>query len=400
MKLQSLTRRKRLILAFTVLLIGLVIGAGLAIFYTTTHQEPVIESIKRTPEKATETPVPAKSALRFAMMGDMLAHDSVVNQVRTADSYDFSEYFSEIKPLYNGSDVVFCNSETPMAGEKFGISGYPVFNAPTELVRDLSKAGCNVINLANNHIADKGQPAIDATIEQWEAQKPLAFAGANRSADEQDKVRYFEKNGLKVAFLAFADFSNSTPPYSYSVNIYHDTELVKRLVDEARSEADVVLVSVHWGTEYSNHTNADQRKFAQTLTDLGVDVIVGTGPHVLQPVEWLSRADGGKTLVWYSIGNMLSSQLEADQLTGGVAMFQAAKEGDKIVISGVEFKPTLMSYQWSAADRAASRLSSRTDLKLQPLNQAQVGAERLGVTVDERLEKITQRLGLEVKIVN
>ena len=334
----------------------------------------------------------------MSAMGDMLAHDSVVNQARTADGYDFTPYFMSITPLLKDSDVVFCNPETPSAGAAYGISGYPTFNAPTEFARDLRIVGCNVINLASNHIVDKGQGAIDATIAAWEAQAPLAITGANRSMEEQHTVQYFDKNGITTAFLAFADFSNGPVPHSYSLNSYHNEALVRQLVTEARKQADVVIVSMHWGTEDAHQVNADQRAAATLLADLGVDVIIGTGPHVLQPVERVEGANGHKTLVWYSIGNMLSSQLQLDELTGGVASFRLTKKDDGVVVSDISFTGTFMSYEWSAADRAAENLLARRNLKLQPLVGAEAETHAFGVSVTERMARIRAWLGDSVQL--
>lgn len=354
------------------------------------------------PKINTHSPVSGEDdelpSLRFAAMGDMLAHDSVVSQARTTSGYDFSGYFAEIRTLYQGSDVVFCNAESPAAGHEYGISGYPTFNAPTEFVRDLSGAGCNMINLANNHMVDKGQAAVNATLDEWDKYEMLAVAGANRSADEQNAVRYFEKNDIVVAFLAFADFSNAALPHSFSVNLYHDTALVETLMKEARQRADAVIVSMHWGTEDSHEVNSDQRQSAQMLADLGADVIIGTGPHVLQPVEWLTRTDGAQTLTWYSIGNMLSSQLQVDELTGGVAGFTVTNSGKGIAITDISFTGTFMSYEWSEADAKASRLEARRNLKLQPLDNAQAEARLFGTTVEERSLKLREWLGSEADI--
>ena len=346
-----------------------------------------------TSQKQTHSPVVTLSA-----MGDFLAHDSVVQQAKTREGYDFSPYFSTITSLYDAKGVVFCNPETPAAGEAYGISGYPAFNAPIELARDMNKAGCNLINLATNHLADKGQAAINATRETWEKLPILAVHGANRSMDEQQKVAYFEKDGIKMAFVAFADFSNSPLPHSYSVTSYRDEALVRRLLKEARNQADVVIVSAHWGTEGSHEVNPDQRSAARLFSELGADVVIGTGPHVLQEVDMLSRADGNKTLVWYSIGNLLSSQLNPDELTGGVAQCKLTKTAKGIVISDVTFRPTFMSYEWSAADRQAQNLLARRNLKLQPLKKAEDETKLHGVSVAERLTKVRQWLGTNIPV--
>lgn len=328
-------------------------------------------------------------------MGDMLAHDSVTNQAKTTDGYDFSPYFRSITPLLAGSDIIFCNAEIPVAGPRYGISGYPAFNAPTEFARDLKGAGCNTVNLATNHLADKGQGALNASIDQWQSLGVTA-TGANKSAAQQREVPVIEKQGLKIAFVAFADFSNAPLPAPYSINLYHDKQLVKALLTEARQKADIVMVSAHWGVEDSHTVSAAQRAMAQEFADLGADVIIGTGPHVIQPVTFLERAQGGRTLVWYSIGNMLSSQLHPDQLTGGVARMTLTKQNGQLIFSNVQFTGTFMSYEWSVADRAAHRLLARRQLRLQPLKDAVAETALFGVSVEERRQKLRQWLGADI----
>lgn len=387
-------RSVRRTVALVVGAIILVLAVGAAVVFGLSKMngktEPPVAKTEQPTIKDVEEPL--KSELTFAAMGDMLAHDTIVANAKTAGGYDFKQYFASIKPLYDGSDVVFCNPETPSAGAAFGISGYPAFNAPTEFARDLSVSGCNLINLATNHMADKGQAALTATLDEWEKLSPLAIAGANRSLEEQQKVRYFEKNGIKVAFVAFADFSNARLPAPYSVNLYHDKDLVTRLLGEARQNADVVVVSAHWGTEDSHVVNGAQAATAQSFADLGADVIIGTGPHVIQKVDWLDRADGGRTLVWYSIGNMLSSQLGADQLTGGVAKFKIVKTEGGIDISDLSFASTFMSYEWSASEKAAMNLAARRNVKLQPLAEAGAETEQFRVSVEERKAKVREWL--------
>lgn len=370
--------------------------------------------LKPAPVQAPSTAPPKSTAkqdskaqqnqLRFAAMGDMLAHDTVNQQAKRGDSYDYKPYYTHIKPVYEDADVVFCNPETLAAGQPFGISGYPAFNAPTEFARDLADkdgAGCNLINLATNHIGDKSQAAINATLDVWNSFEPLAVAGANHSPEEQNAVRYFTKNGIKVAFLAFADYSNNKAVSSYGLNVYHDDALLSRLVTEARTKADAVVVSMHWGTEDSTVVNTDQQTAAQRVADLGADVIIGTGPHVLQKTTWLTGQNGRKTLVWYSIGNMLSSQLKINELTGGVAGFTIVKKSSGIVVENPTFKSTFMSYEWSAADKAADNLLARHNLLLQPLADATGLPEAMfgsQYSVTERTEYVHQTLTDETKL--
>ena len=351
-------------------------------------------------QSSARTTLPKTEKIHLVAMGDMLAHDSVVAQAKQGESYNFTPYFSQVRSLYNQSnDVVFCNPETLATGPKYPISGYPAFNAPLEFIQALRSPtnglGCNVINLATNHINDKGQDQLAATVANWETLKPLAFSGANRSINEQNKVAYFTKNDVKFAFIAFADYSNNPELSSFGLNNYHDTALVTHLVQQARTTSDIVIVSMHWGTENTIQPNPDQVAASQLLASLGTDIVIGTGPHVLQPVVQLPRSDGGQTIVWYSIGNFLSSQLEANQLTGGIAAMDITKEGKKVSLRNLQFFPTFMSYQWPEADKKSDNLLARHSLQLQPLAKAGQPIESMfpGLSVAERKQFVQQTLG-------
>lgn len=352
--------------------IALVVGAGGVYALIGRDASSTAPPAAQTKSEDVPDTVTKDGVVRFAAMGDMLAHDSIVSQARSSAGYDFAAYFAQVRPLYKDADVVFCNPETLIAGEEYGITGYPSFNAPKEFARDLvSGAGCGVINLATNHINDKGQAALSATLDTWDTQAILAKNGANRSAEEQMKVSYFTKNGVKFAFLGFADYSNNSSLTAYGLNSYHNTSLVTSLLDEARRNADAVIVSAHWGTEDSTQVNADQAAAAQLFADHGADVVIGTGPHVLQKATYLAGAEGRNTLVWYSIGNMLSSQLKIDELTGVIAGFTITKEAaGRVKVSTPTAQITYMSYDWAAADKAADRLEARSNLQLRPLSTA------------------------------
>jgi poly-gamma-glutamate synthesis protein (capsule biosynthesis protein) len=386
------------IIIATVAIIVVAIGA----FYVV-KQKSSDNDNKDTVSSNTTNPEPDDVAkeivIKIAMMGDMLAHDSVNAQAKTTDGYDYKPYFTAIKSLYTGSDIVFCNPETSVAGDAYGVTGYPAFNAPSAFARDLvDGAGCNVVSLASNHQNDKGQAGINQSLAVWKQQTLLAYNGMNSSADDQNKVAYFTVRGVKVAFVAFADFSNTKLSNSYGVNIYHDTALVQRLMSDARANADVVLVSAHWGTEDSSVVNADQRKTAQLLADSGATMVIGTGPHVTQPVVWLKSSDGRDVPVWYSIGNMLNSQLGIDGLTSGVAKGEIHITDGKATVKKLAFAPTFMSYEWSAADNAANRLlaplgsagaeirsmfgSSRSAAERRTYLETALDAAKAGVTVE------------------
>ena len=340
--------------------------------------------------------------INLAAMGDMLAHDTIISNSKNGDGYDFAKYFKNIRSSYSDADLIFCNQEGLSAGESFGISGYPSFNAPTKFSADLqSGAGCNLINLANNHMGDKGTAAINATIDNWTGLKPLAVAGANKSAADQEKISYATVNGIKISFLSFADFNNNKSTPAYAINLYHDESLVRRLVTEARTNSDLVIVSMHWGVEDSNYVSDDQLSAADLLNDLGVDIVVGTGPHVLQMMQTVAReSDNFKTYVWYSLGNMLSSQLQTKELIGGIAKMKIEKVDNQIVISNPTFTPTYMHYEWTAIESANGDLAARKNAMIYLLKDATdpLSKSQLNTTVNNQWQYVVDNIGTEVVV--
>lgn len=401
------SKRKQRILVGVIILIVLLASGAAAIYIKeygltkgATQPAPLA-----TQTKPAVTQPPMDPKIHVVAMGDMLAHDTIVANAKTSTGYDFSQYFTDIRLAYKNADLVFCNQEGLSAGEAFGISGYPSFNAPAQFSADLqSGAGCNVINLANNHMGDKGVGATNATIDNWATLKPLAISGANKSsADQNNDVSYATVKGIKLGFISFADFNNNKATPAYSVNIYHNQDLLKSLVAEARSKADFVMVSMHWGTEDSAVVNTDQQAQVNLLASLGVDVIIGTGPHVLQKVDTVARPDGGKMVVWYSIGNMLSSQLNIPELFSGIAGFDVIKTADKKVsIENLSFIPTYMHYEWTVTQEANNDLLARKNVHIYLLKDATMPLAKslLKTTVATQQQYIANTLGSEVTIQN
>ncbi len=400
--------RKRKHLYLIALLVLIVITSGVGAWYYINNYQNKSKVIVSQPGKANTDTTAVKEApksdpvIHVAAMGDMLAHDTIIANAKTSDSYDFTKYFKNIKSAYKDADVVFCNQEGLSAGDQYGISGYPSFNAPTKFSADLQTgAGCNVINLANNHMGDKGVNATNTTIDNWAALKPLAVSGANKSGADQEKVSFADVNGIKIGFVSFADFNNNKSTPDYSINIYHDDALLRRLITQARAGADVVIVSMHWGVEDSSMVSTDQINMANELSSLGVDVVIGTGPHVLQKVQTITRNDGGKTIVWYSLGNMLSSQLNIPELIGGIATLDITKSTDnKITITNLAFTPTYMHYEWTTTQAANNDLLARKNAMIYLLNAAAEPLSRslFNTTVGEQKQYVVDVLGSEVTV--
>lgn len=398
-------RRTRILLVSAVAALLIAGGAwGAFALFGGAEPEPTVATPAPTPE-ATPDPTPEPETpdpIHVIAMGDMLPHDSVNENARTEDGWDYTQFFDGISSELEAADVTFCNQEVPSAGEEFGVSGYPTFNAPTEFARDLREGvGCDLVNLATNHTADKGAAGVAATRDAWDKLDPAVVAGASRSAEEQRSVPVFEADGVRIALVAFAEYSNA-PIDGVSLTTMSDEKLVTELMEQAREDADIVIVSAHWGTEDSHEVNDQQRAFAQRVAELGADVVLGTGPHVLQPATWLEREDGERTLVWYSIGNMLSTQLALDQRTGVIAGFDLVREepDGPVTVENPTATLTYMHYDWTAAEEAAGTLSARHSLSITPLADSQKLFERtrFDVSAADQLRASADILGPDVTV--
>jgi poly-gamma-glutamate synthesis protein (capsule biosynthesis protein) len=222
--------------------------------------------------------------------------------------------------------------------------------------------------------------------------------GANRSAEEQAKIRYFKKDGVSFAILSYTTYSNSRPTTTYGINMY-DKATADKQIAEAKKNADIVIVSMRWGTEYSPGVNAQQDAIAQELSNAGADVVLGHGSHFLEPVKKLKGANGNDTLVWYSLGNFLNAQIETESLIGGFAIMDIDVATKKV--SEPKFMPTYMHYEWSAADKAANNLLTRKNFQMYPLDQAAdpMSKSQINTTVEAQTDRVNKLLNTYTPVV-
>lgn len=357
---------------------------------------------------ATPTATPEPVTVSVSALGDILPHDSVTADALQPDgSYDYGQFFDAARPIWAGSDLVYCNQEAPSAGVELGLSYYPAFNAPVEFAEGIADAGCNTIGLGNNHTFDQGQEGIDRTRAVWDELDPLLIHGAFRSEEEQVEVPTAEvpvgdERALTVAFLNFIDLSN-TPTNDYAVTWLTDP-LVETQLAEAEQTADATIVAVHWGDEYSPTVNPRQREQAQRLVDLGADVILGTHPHVLQEAEWIERDDGTRAFVYYSLGNSVTTQMAIPRVVSAVAQFELVGEpGGEVEVVDPAAVPIYMHFDLTPTQFINGDWINRRNLQLYPLVDAAEAISRSAwrgeLTVDSGLQLVTDALGPDVRIV-
>lgn len=379
---------------FIISLILVLLLAGSAAAYWFILKPKPAPVTTQTEEKV--EPKTLSGNFRVLATGDIITHDSVnINAKKSDGTYDFAPMLSEIKPILSKADTRICHNSVPAGGSAHGITGYPDFNAPSELIAGLGNSGCNVLSLASDHIGDKGQAGIDATIAAIESQKSIVLtSGANRTAEEKAKERYFNVGDGQVKFAYFSYTTRQSKPSAtpHGVNIY-DKAVAAADIKKVRATADFVLVSMCWGKEDSGDIQPEQDTIAQELADAGADVVFGHCTHVTQPVKHLKSADGKRnTIVYYSLGNTLNSQLPIETLIGGIAVVDIDLATKKITSTG--YLPTYMHYEWTAAQKSARDINARKNLKLLPLDkaEAQLAASQNGTTLADQTARITEIL--------
>jgi len=385
---------------FLALLLTMIFGGGAYKLLKPHSQKPFVVASDNTKNNTDPVTNSKSDSIRIIATGDFIPHDSINQEAKKSNGgYDYSRMMSNMAPIFAKADVRFCNQATPVGGAQYGISGYPIFNAPFEFTRDMAGLGCNLINIGTNHSNDKGQSVIDAQRGEWDKQPNiLAVAGANRNTAEQQKINYFTVKGVKFSFLSYVTYSNTKNMTSYGVNMFNQITAKSQLA-EARKNSDIILVSMRWGTEYSSGINAEQASDSQFLADNGADIILGHGPHSLEPVKKLTGQNGRSTYVWYSLGNFLNAQLEVESLFSGLAVIDIGTSTKQI--SSVSFLPIYMHYEWSASEAAAQTLLARRNHNLYLLentNDALLVSQQLKTTVAEQKARITKLLNQYIQL--
>ncbi|MGI6329486.1 MAG: CapA family protein [Bacilli bacterium] len=282
-----------------------------------------------------ENPIEESNQLSLVMVGDALIHGSLYKEAkRINDQYDFAYIFEHFKDYFHQYDLAFYNQESIIGGKELGFSAYPRFNTPKEFADLMVEMGFNLVSLANNHSFDKGEKGLLNSNKYWKDQ-PVLAAGTYSSVEERGMPRVKMMNNISYSLLSYTVPTNglSAPKgKEYLVNVFN-YDLVAKDIEKVRDKVDLLIVSMHWGVEYVNYPNLEQKKIAEFLASKGVDIVIGHHPHVLQPIEII---DG--TLIFYSLGNFVSAQNTNDRLTGMIASLNIKKENNRLNFSDLEVR--------------------------------------------------------------
>lgn len=288
----------------------------------------------------------------ICMVGDVLMHTPVSESgVYEDGSIDYSHLFYNTKDIISKSDLAIVNQEVILGGEELGITGYPTFNARTQLGDSLADAGFDVICHATNHCLDKGYKGIDNTLNFWKSNYPdIDVVGIYQSPDESETICVREVEGIKIAVLNYTYGTNgiSIPtdkPYCVSLL---DKNRITQDIEWAKDNSDFIIVCPHWGTEYKHEPDASQKELADFLASQGVDLILGTHPHVIEPYGYV-----GDTLCYYSLGNYVNATSGvgngvADRMLGEIAKVTLSLSDGKVEIKDYDAIPIVSHLDTSA----------------------------------------------------
>lgn len=242
--------------------------------------------------------------------GDIMGHSPQFQAAYDTQTktYDYKVCFENVKPYIESADIAVANLEVTLAGPPY--SGYPNFSSPDALLDALKYAGYDVMLTANNHVLDRGKPGFERTLKIL-SDKEMKFVGSYLNQQQRDTLYplIIDTHGLKIAFLNYTYGTNGYKPLSPTIVNVMDTNQIKKDIKKARSKsADIVVMTVHWGTEYQTKAGIEQQKLAKLFVREGVDLIIGSHPHVVQNAELLEIDSTWKVPVFYSLGNSISNQ--------------------------------------------------------------------------------------------
>lgn len=291
------------------------------------------------------------TSAKLVAVGDNLMHRSCTLSAKNADgTYDFTKHFANMADIFKAADLAVISQDTVLGGIELGATSTEtgIFNTAVELADGMADAGINVVLAANNHIMDEGSAGLNTMMSYFSTKYPnITLLGVNNSREAKDEPVYVETNNIKIAMINYSYGSNQTADLDaspYLLNQY-DEAWLSDILKQAREEADFIIAFPFWGEQNSMDYTQEQERQAQFLADNGVDLIIGSYPHVVEPVKWITAENGDRTLVYYSLGNFQSIQNTVENMLGGQANITISKEEDGTHISDYSLDFVVTHYE-------------------------------------------------------
>ncbi len=307
-------------------------------------------------------PIPEDKVVHVCAAGDNLIHYSVYKNAEqyaaeagNGAAYDFAPLYENVRYIIEDADVAVLNQETiiSQSNEIRGANGGALlFNSPPEVADAVIDLGFDVFTMANNHLLDFGASALEESISFWNGkaiENNLTVLGAYLNEEDANNIRIREVNGVKIAFLAYAEHLNGNEiPYDSPLRVVmtYEEDVIERQIKEASAQADAVIVSAHWGVDDVQIVNPEQIALANKMVNWGADVILGCHTHTAETMEWIERDDGTRGFVYYSMGNFICAQTDNFNLVGEIPEFDLVVDGEtnELTVENVSCVPTIVHY--------------------------------------------------------
>lgn len=413
------------IFLFELIILGILLAALTSLAFPSTgqNQGKTTEAAKNLSATATWT-----AAGDIVFHGPILESDTYYNYEE--NTYNYDPIFDYCRPLLEQADISTVTLESSLAGEDAGYSGYPMFRAPNALADSLAGCGFDIVNLASNHLLDGGDEGLLRTMDVLK-EKDLSYMGT-RSDEKQKRYEIVDVNGIKVGVISYvyettedgAETSINALPVSDDIAPlinsfdYNDLDTFYKEMEESlnamkQEGAQYTIAYMHWGTEYQTTQSEEQEEIAQKLCDMGIDTLIGSHPHVIQPVDVLTSSDKGhQMLCAYAIGNFLSNQqieYMQDELPTGetedsylLSLSLSSDAKGKVSLTDVTFTP-MWTHRYEGENGAVfvvlpvndtKNLESQTgipDIK----EQADESASRTQAIIGDGIKKVEKALPLK-----
>ncbi len=278
---------------------------------------------------ASEEQLTEEYEITIRMVGDDLIHSPLYEQsLRSDGSYCFDQLFAHVKEDIEAADIAIINQETILIYDRSKISSYPSFGTPAEIGHSIVSAGFDVVAHATNHTMDKGIAGIEDTIDFWETNYPgIQYLGIHKDPSDSD-IRYVTKNHITVGFVNYTYGLNGLESRrrgrEYIVDMLSDSD-IEATLGEARQNCDLLVAVLHVGDEYVYTPTPYERQQVNRFIDNGADIVLCAHPHVLEPYGCVTTEQGNTGLVYYSLGNFVSSQNRLPRVLGGMADIRIRK---------------------------------------------------------------------------
>ncbi len=279
--------------------------------------------------------------------------------------YSFTPWYQEVAPFIQQFDLRYVNQETVMAGntDGYSYSGYPSFNTPDSAAQALADTGFNMVNFCTNHTYDMGTYGVERSHEVWARYPQMMIGGSYLTQEDRETVHMIERNGMTFAFLAYTYGDNNYMDPATLPNRHYacpfDKDEIAADVQRAQQVADAVIVSMHWGSEYTTQPNAQQYEYAEFLADLDVDLVLGTHAHIMQPVEYITGESGSTVPVVFGLSDFVSGWTITDCILSGIFTCDFVRgEDGGVVLENPVWHPTI---EWSDGGDVYVRMLENMD---------------------------------------